>query len=82
MPDVTDHAVVRYLERVAGMDIAAIRRAILPADVEAQVRVLGDGRYPVGETHAAIVRDGVVVTVYDPRVAYPESGDATQTSSQ
>ncbi len=37
-PHVTDHAVVRWLERHLGYDIEAVRRAILTPDREAAIR--------------------------------------------
>ena len=60
---VSDHAIVRYLERVKGMDIKAIRKEILPKHMSKAVSQLGNGFYPVGDTHRVRVKGGVVVTV-------------------
>ena len=67
-PRVSEHALVRYLERVYGLDLDAVRREILPeAEADAVAR-LGDGQFPVENragTFYVIVRDSCVVTVYD-----------------
>lgn len=61
---VTDHAIVRYMERVHQHDIAALRVAILPPHVEEQVKLLGGtGTFPVGDSHRVAVRNFAVVTV-------------------
>lgn len=58
---VTDHAVLRYLERVQGMDIRAVRREIadrcdVAADHPGVTAVLSSG-------HRFILRGGAIVTV-------------------
>lgn len=75
LPSVTDHAMLRYLERTQGVDIAAIRRHIA-------------GRVARGVEHggSAVIVEGVkfvlvenrVVTVLDRRWGTPqrEVGDA------
>ena len=55
---VTDHAIVRYLERVEGMDIHSIKEKIL-GGIES---TLVDGDYPLS-THRIIIKDAHVVTV-------------------
>lgn len=66
---VCDHAVVRYLERIGGVDIESAKATILPGSIEANVAVLGDGIYAVpadGDRPAfkTVIRGGVVVTVF------------------
>lgn len=66
MAQITDHAVLRYLERVKGVDIAAIRREMTSAALEA-VSTLGgtaDVRMPCGARLRVI--NGAVVTVVPP----------------
>lgn len=60
---VTDHAVIRYLERVQGIDIDAIREQMVTDQVEQAVDTLGGtGKFPSGECR--LVMDGYkVVTV-------------------
>lgn len=61
---VTDHAVLRYLERVHKVDIRAVRESML-ADGRAElVRQFRSGKFPVGEGCRLIVQDCVVVTVH------------------
>jgi hypothetical protein len=61
---VTDHAVVRYLERVGKMDMDAVRRHILPAGAEAAILAMpGATSYEVGGGHRLKLRGRDVVTV-------------------
>jgi chromosome segregation ATPase len=59
---VSEHAILRYLERVKGVDIEATKKEILPEKVHEQIKVLGNGVFPAG-SHSCKVRDGVVITV-------------------
>lgn len=54
---VSDHAVLRYLERAKGMDIEALRREILPPETQRKLAVVGNATFG-----KLVVRDGVVVT--------------------
>ncbi len=59
---ITDHAVLRYLERVRGMDIEAIRAEIL-TDERRKAIELGASAIKVPEHNFALkVRGGAVVT--------------------
>jgi chromosome segregation ATPase len=60
---VTEHALLRYIERVMGVDLEEIRQKVVTAAVEAQVRLCGNGKYPVGDTHTVRVKDNTVITV-------------------
>lgn len=44
---VSEHAYLRYLERVKGVDMEEVRQAILPDSVKNTVGQLGDGTYPL-----------------------------------
>lgn len=57
---ISDHAIVRYMQRVHGIDLDAIRDEIVGCDHKALK--LPDGQFGVG-SHKIRVRDGVVVTV-------------------
>lgn len=62
--DVSDHAVVRYLERVQGWDIEALKATIVPPEIRALAEKMGNGAYPVaGGKYKVRVQGGVVVTV-------------------
>ena len=61
-PSITDHAVLRYLERVVGMDIQAVRDSILTPD-RAQMIRMGARRIKI-ETGALLIIDNKkIITV-------------------
>jgi hypothetical protein len=61
---VTDHAVVRYLERVRGVDILRIRKAICPPDVKNMALAMGKGDYPVkNKFHSRVVNNKIVTVI-------------------
>lgn len=61
---VTDHAILRYLERVKGVDLEKVRKELMPYDVEKQIKMIGfSGIYPVDKSHKLRVKDRTVVTV-------------------
>lgn len=66
MTAVTDHAIVRYLERAYGMDIEAIKAEIATPIVQIAE---GFGCGTVIGKHGArvVIRDGVVTTVLPKR---------------
>lgn len=60
---VSDHAIVRYLERQAGIDVEAIRTAILSPTLTSAVAVLGgSGRFPVNGFNV-VMKDYTVTTI-------------------
>ncbi len=67
---VTEHAILRYLERVKGIDIEEVKKEIVSAKTLAQINTLGAGYYPCvykGEegdcAYQVRVKDNAVVTV-------------------
>lgn len=65
---VTEHAVIRYLERVEGLDVQAIKDKLATEELQNQVSVLGGGEYPVnidGNRVKVVVRNFKVITVKD-----------------
>lgn len=60
---VSEHALLRYLERVKGVDIEQVKKEIIPEHILQRVRAMGNGEYPVGGTHTLKVQDSTVVTV-------------------
>lgn len=61
---VSDHAMVRFLERVYKMNIEKLQSEILSEQVLKYYEQLGDGTYPIGNTAIRVViKDGVVVTI-------------------
>lgn len=59
---VSDHAIVRYMERVADMDIESVKQGIVER-IEGSVRAIGAGKFPLGDGLQAVVKDNVVVTI-------------------
>lgn len=53
---ITDHAVVRYLERACGIDIALIRQEIMSNELRLSMMNLGDGIYDVKNDNRAPVK--------------------------
>ena len=61
---VTEHAMLRYIERVIGIDMDELRGKVLPPSAETVAMAMGgNARLPVDGTHTAIVKGGAVVTV-------------------
>lgn len=61
--EVTDHAVVRYAQRVMDLDIDAIRAKILTDDVKNQINAMGSGKYPIGNGFKAVCCGEKIVSV-------------------
>jgi hypothetical protein len=59
---VTDHAVIRYLERVNGLNIEEIRKDILSSGLIKFGIEYGSGKYSLNG-FTAVLRDGKVVTI-------------------
>jgi len=62
---VSEHALLRYLERVYKLDLLKIEAEIASSDLLSKVSKLGNGTYSSGEGYSAKVVDGVVVTILD-----------------
>lgn len=60
---ISEHSILRFLERVHRLDIEKLKQEILPPNIEAQARALGNGTYPVSSSHKLKVKDGTVVTI-------------------
>ena len=62
---VSDHALIRYLERVKGMDLDAIRAEIIDEEIERQVSILGGhGAYlNKDQSYRVRIQDNTAVTV-------------------
>lgn len=62
-PVVSEHAIIRYLERVKGMDIDLIRREILTEKNVETIKTIGRGKIPIGNGFKLVVKDNIVVSV-------------------
>ena len=62
-PVVTEHAILRFLERYNNFDRDEAINQIMPEEVKEAIMKLGDGNYPVNNMFTIIVRNNQVVTV-------------------
>lgn len=60
---VSEHAVLRYLERTMELDLKAVENEILSKEVVSQYRTLGNGKYPVSNGCKAVIKDNIVLTI-------------------
>ena len=61
-PIVSEHAMLRYIERVIGVNLDDIRTKILTPEVKTMIDTLGNGKFPI-EGGRIVVKDRTVVTV-------------------
>jgi hypothetical protein len=60
---VSEHAVLRYLERTMELDLKAVESEILTEETIKQYKTLGNGKYPVSNGCKAVIKDNVVLTI-------------------
>lgn len=60
---VSEHAILRYLERKYSLDLEVIRKEIATDSVKDQHSMLGSGKYPIGDGMKAVIKDNTVVSV-------------------
>jgi len=63
---VIDHAVLRYIERIDGVDVKAAKSKVLPEDhpIREAIKTLGgSGTFPIGTSHSIVMKNWKVVTV-------------------
>lgn len=61
-PIVSEHALLRYLERVKGVDLDALREEILSGGTAASISFAKNGRIKKADM-SLIIKDNVVVTI-------------------
>lgn len=59
---ITNHALLRYSERVLNIDFEEVRKAILSDEVLRLYKELGNGKYPNGTYHV-VIENNFVKTV-------------------
>jgi septal ring factor EnvC (AmiA/AmiB activator) len=62
---VSDHAIVRYQERIKMLPPDEVQRRLLSTQVQRYYQDMGDGTFPIDtfETTRVVIKDAVVVTV-------------------
>lgn len=58
----TEHALLRYLERIQGVDLAEIKNNILDDTTKDQIKVLGSGRFPK-DGYTLIVKNNTIISI-------------------
>ena len=61
-PIITEHALIRYMERVKGIDVESMRKEVVNNKIVDQITRLGSGTFPCGD-YKIVVRDSIIVTV-------------------
>lgn len=62
--EISDHAAIRYLERVMGINVKQqMMDQVLDDGMTAMILYLGDGTFPIGEGYKLVIKGKVVVTV-------------------
>lgn len=64
-PVVTEHATLRWLERVHGIDVASIKQEILTEEFRKQLETIPSGKFKRNGV-TIVVKNREVVTVVDP----------------
>ena len=59
---VTEHAVLRYLERIMGFDLEQINKSLLTDDVKLMIGKMGDGKYPI-DGGRMIVKNNTIISI-------------------
>lgn len=62
---VSEHAMLRYFERVMGFNLEEIKAKVIPNKTAEMIAKLGPGVYPVEGGFKIKVKDNVVVTLVD-----------------
>ena len=61
---VSAHALLRFLQRVDGVDIEDAVRRLVPDDLEEQIDVVGGtGKFPGPSGYKLVIKGGVVITI-------------------
>lgn len=62
--EVSEHALLRFFERIEGRDVEAIRQQIMDPSIKELIKVLSkNGTYPHPDGYSVVVRNNNVVTV-------------------
>lgn len=62
-PIVSEHAILRYLERVGGMNMEQIKNFILNEEALSYISSMGDGTYPIENRFNIVVKNNTIITI-------------------
>jgi predicted nucleic acid-binding Zn-ribbon protein len=60
---VSEHAMLRYLERAHGIDPDELKQHILTSQVRTMINGMASGKFPLGNGMRAVVKDRVIITI-------------------
>lgn len=61
---ITDHAAIRYMQRVKAFDMKKMQDEIITAQLTRLYTTLGDGTYPVRDDGLCVViKNGIIITI-------------------
>jgi chromosome segregation ATPase len=60
---VSDHAVLRFIERYTDINIEDLKKSILTDSNKKMIGAIGDGKYPING-FTATVKNNIIVTIY------------------
>lgn len=58
----TEHAILRYLERVKGVNMEDVKDTILDDDTKSKIEVLGSGKFPK-EGYTLVVKNNTIISI-------------------
>ncbi|BBM56752.1 hypothetical protein JMUB4039_0730 [Leptotrichia trevisanii] len=56
---------LRFIERVLGIDLKEIENRILTDEIKEQYKIVGSRRFSINDEFRTLIRDNVVVTITD-----------------
>lgn len=62
-PIISEHALLRYIERVKGIDLEVLKGEILTDQLLASIKNMGNGKFPTGNECKAVVKNNTVITI-------------------
>lgn len=68
---ISEHAILRYLERVYKLDLEKLSQEIVPQTLKTTIKELGNGEYHTSDGYSLKVQDNVVVTILDEEMKHP-----------
>jgi glutaredoxin 2 len=60
---VSEHALIRYMERVMDFDMTLIQGAMLEDQVKTAYKTFGNGTYPLTDGNKVVIKDNVIVSI-------------------
>jgi ribosomal protein L15 len=60
---ISEHAILRYIERVLEINIEKIKSEILTDEIIERNKILGSGKYKNNKKFEVVIKDNIVVTI-------------------